>query len=152
VTSEQAALFAQVIPVIALAAGIELRSLAGRLVRELGQDDAVTDRWVRIWPAYLLAATLPVLAAAEMYCLTLVLKRAWHPPLGFNTNDTSPFMAAVAIATFVAFITPAWDAIQRVTIARWPSLSKRSHRYVSGNLSLMALCAVLFASGHMMAR
>jgi hypothetical protein len=152
VTPEQAALFAQVIPVVALAAGIELRSLAKHLDRELSHDDDVTERWVRIWPTYLLAATLPVLAAAEMYCLTLVLKRPWHPPLGFSTSDTSPFMAAVSIATFASFITPAWDAVQRVTVARWPGLSKRSHRYISGNLALVGLCAVLFVSGHMMAR
>ncbi|MGH3342117.1 MAG: hypothetical protein ACRDPK_04380 [Carbonactinosporaceae bacterium] len=144
-TQDQAALLAQVIPVIALATGLELREMARRLVDHLGRTDDEDTDWPPVWPAFLLCLTLPVLAIAELYALELAMGQPWHPFLGeYGRGAPSDdlLFGVLRITVLTAFVTPAWDAAQRLVLARWPRLARRPTRLLVSNLVLGGLAAV----------
>ncbi|MGH3329385.1 MAG: hypothetical protein ACRDPT_16610 [Streptomycetales bacterium] len=144
-TKGQAALLAQVIPVVALAMGLELREMARRLTDHLRRGDDDETDWPPVWPAFILSLTLPVLAVVELYCLELALGQQWRPFLAENRRGSPSedlLFGVLRITVIIAFVTPAWDAAHRLTLARWPSVARRPTRRLVSYLVLGGLATV----------
>jgi hypothetical protein len=125
-TDDFAALLSTVIPIAALALGIEVRSLTGRLVELVGklretmnEEGSFRDNISRVIDAFygtfILCLLLVFLAAAE----TRVLYMAG----GFAYEDAPTLLTLIAFGLVLAFLAPAFEAVTRFLFAVKPSLA-----------------------------
>ncbi|MFI5712926.1 hypothetical protein [Kribbella sp. NPDC051620] len=101
---EYASLLAQVVPVIAIALGIEIRAIIAR-IRDIGRENVPT--W-RLSTLVYLGFTLLVLGIVEICALAVVAG-------DFFTQSWTWFLA---LAILVAFIAPIFDAASEGLVGR----------------------------------
>lgn len=136
-TKEYATLLAQVIPILALAAAIELRSLVRRYER-LRQDAESTQdlrvrRIVTGTIAWALCTVMPVLALGEVRAVSAVAGRN-------VASSAGPLSEQVLINAIAAvFMLPAIGAGIRLWLA-----TARKPRSVRGKVAIAVLIAALF--------
>lgn len=130
VNANYAGLLAQVVPVIAIALGIEMRSLAAR-IRETG-NPAQASTWQRS-TLLTLSITLLMLACIEVKALSVVA--------GPNFHSTWATVVIGGIA--VAFLAPTLDTLSQVGL---PSKRQMCELLKSGTLeSVLIICGLTLA-------
>jgi len=116
VTNDYATLVAQVIPVMALALGLEIRSLVGRYTTIRAESEATHDV-VAFDILYLILALSIVqvfLAAMENYALEAIA----------GTSEDSAFNIILSFAVFITFLSPSFEAALRILQAKRPERLK----------------------------
>lgn len=133
-TKEYAALLAQVIPILALAAAIELRSLVRRYERLRDEaEDLRVQRIVTGAIAWTLCTVLPVLAVGEVRAISAVAGRN-------VASSAGPLSEQVLINAIAAvFMLPAIGAGIRLWLA-----TARKRRSVRVKVAISVLIAALF--------
>jgi hypothetical protein len=135
VTRESAALIAQVIPVVAIALGLEIRSAAKGLQSVTLTENE--DYW-RLYPIFAQLAMLVVLSIAECAVMQVVISDGPEPG----------WFWVLRTAIVIAFLAPMADAVYRVSRAlpegRAGAVARRVIQLIDSVVSLAVILTAIF--------
>jgi hypothetical protein len=134
---ESAAVIAQVIPIIALALALELRSISKPLEEEKF-DPRAGDGWWRFYPVLVQAATMVVLAVAECNVLGQAISDGPQPG----------WFWVLRIAVVIIFLSPVRDAVDSARKSfpdseRWDTASQILERAFPALVAIVILVVLV---------